>query len=104
MKSRIAVLLSLLVVVGCSGLSHEPPVSLAQTAAGGPPEQQPQSANSLPPGSQVMAPLTSTTSNLNSVRVGPPSDAVPASSAKEPEVGTGTATAPATPRRVRNSY
>ena len=100
---RTVTLLSVLVVTGCAGLSHEPPVSLAQTMGGGPPEQQPQSPNSLPPGSQVSAPFTSSIGSINT-RVGPATGPAPATSQKQPLVGTGTATAPATPRSVTNSY
>jgi hypothetical protein len=103
MGVRNAVLLGLLCVTGCAGLSHEPPVSLAQTMAGGPPEQQPQSPNSLPLGSQVNAPFTSSIGTI-STRVGPASGSAPVTSAKQPLVGTGTATAPATPRSLQNSY
>ena len=58
-------------------------VSLAgQTSAGNPPRSMqsqgtilinhaPESANSLPPGAEVLAPLTSVVGELNSVPVGP---------------------------------
>lgn len=104
MMFRIVALLSLLAAVGCAGLSHEPPVSLAQTLTGGPPDQEPQSPNSLPPGSQVNAPFTPAMGNVSTVRVGPSSASTPVTSSKQPLVGTGTATAPAVPRSVQNSY
>ena len=104
MLKPMPLLLSLVVLSGCAGLSHEPPVSLAQTMSGGPPEQMPQSPNSLPLGSQVDAPFTSSIGTVAAVRVGPSSDQVPATTAKQPLAGTGKATAPAQPRSVTNSY
>ena len=104
MTVKTAALILALAVAGCSGLSHEPPVSTAQTMAGGPPEQMPQSPNSLPPGSQVSAPFTSSIGTIGPVRVGPASGNAPATSTKQPLAGTGTATAPGTPRSLDNAY
>lgn len=104
MKIRIAFLLTLLSTAGCAGLSHEPAVSLAQTMAGGPPDQEPQPPNSLPLGSQVNAPFTSSIGTAGTTRVGLASGQAPVTSTKQPLVGTGTATAPAHPRSLENSY
>ena len=104
MTLRTVALLLSLAAAGCAGISHEPPVSLAQTLAGGPPSQEPQSPNSLPPGSQVNAPFAPAIGNISTTRVGPSSNSAPASSSKQPLVGTGTATAPAMPRSLQNSY
>lgn len=102
---RAGFLLVLVVgLTGCAGLSHEPPVSTAQTMAGGPPEQEPQSPNSLPPGSQVSAPFTSSIGTFGPTPVGAASSNTPVTSVKQPLAGTGTATAPATPHSVQNSY
>ncbi len=98
------VLLPVVMLGGCAGLSHEPPVSTAQTMGAGPPNQMPQPPNSLPPGSQVGAPFTPATGTVGTTRVGPSSNQVPASSAKQPLAGTGTATAPAQPHSVTNWY
>jgi hypothetical protein len=101
---RALMLMSVVALAGCAGLSHEPPVSTAQSMAGGPPEQMPQSPNSLPPGSQVSAPFTPDVGNVSTLRVGPSSNATPASSAQQPHVGTGTATETGTGHSVTNSY
>lgn len=97
-------LIPLLVLAGCAGLSHEPPVSTAQSMSGGPPSQMPQSPNSLPLGSQVGAPFTPDVGNISTMRVGPSSNNVPAASAQQPHVGTGTATETGTGHSVTNSY
>lgn len=105
MKPSITVLLVVL-VTGCAGVSREPPVSLAQSAAGGPPNQQPQSPNSLPLGSQVEAPFTAPTGVVSTTRVGPGTRpaTTPVTSAQPPLVSPGTATAPAQPGRLGTSY
>jgi hypothetical protein len=101
---RVGLIVGVLALTGCAGLSHEPPVSTAQSMAGGPPSQMPQSPNSLPLGSQVSAPFTPDVGNVSSMRVGPSSGAVPVTSARQPHVGTGTATEDGTGHSVTNSY
>ena len=96
--------IAVLALCGCAGLSHQPPVSTAQTMSGGPPDQEPQSPNSLPPGSQVSAPFTSSIGTIGTSQVGPSSNAAPASSRQQPHLGTGTATDPGTGHSVTNSY
>ena len=105
MKTSITVLLAVL-VAGCAGVSREPPVSLAQSAAGGPPNQQPQPPNSLPLGSQVEAPFTAPTGIVSTTQVGPGTrtGASPVTSARQPLVSPGTATAPERPGRLGTSY
>ena len=103
MKTAFTLML-LLATAGCGYESREPPVSLAQTMAGGPPNQQPQSPNSLPLGSQVNAPFTSDIGAVATTRVGPGGGPAPVTSTRQPLVGTGTATAPARPRSVENAY
>ncbi len=105
MKTRFALLLTL-ATAGCAGLSHEPPVSLAQSASGGPPNQQPQSPNSLPLGSQVEAPFVSATGIVSTTRVGPAGTtaATPVTSVQPPLVSPGTATAGTGTRRAAPSF
>jgi hypothetical protein len=101
---RSIMMMSVLALAGCAGLSHEPPVSTAQSMAGGPPSQMPQSPNSLPLGSQVSAPFTPDVGNVSTMRVGPSSTAAPVTSTRQPHVGTGTATEDGTGHSVQNSY
>jgi hypothetical protein len=103
MKTTIVLLLTL-AAAGCAGISREPPVSLAQSMAGGPPNQQPQSPNSLPLGSQVSAPFTSATGIVSRTQVGPSSGTAPVTSTRQPLASPGTATAPATPRVAGTTY
>ena len=102
----VAILLLTFMAAGCAGLSHEPPVSLAQSMSGGPPNQEPQPPNSLPLGSQVSAPFTTSVGVVSTTRVGPSSGAAPApvTSAKPPLISPGTATAPAQPGRLGATY
>lgn len=64
-------------LAACAGESAAPPVS---TDAVGPPSQMPQSANSLPRGSTVAAPIVSPRDALQTTQVGGPSAAMPTSS------------------------
>lgn len=50
---------------------YNPPTSV-QSLGTDPFNHAPESANGLPPGAQVVAPLTSVVGQLNAVRVGPP--------------------------------
>jgi len=96
MKAGLLLLLTL-AVTACAELSRQPPVSLAQSMSGGPPNQQPQSPNSLPLRSQVAAPFTSATGVVGTTRVGPASGSAPVTSIQQPLASPGTATA--TPSR-----
>ena len=97
-------LLCLCLLAACATTSPQPPVSLAPTQAAGPPEFEPESPNSLPPGAQTQAPFVPAEGNVNSVRVGPRGGQPPVTSTTPPVAGTGTGTATGQPNRLPNSY
>lgn len=68
MRVTALLLLPILAVAGCAAESRREPVS---TANAGSAATEPQSPNSLPRGSSVMAPLTSPVGNVGTTRVGP---------------------------------
>ena len=71
MFTRAALALATLsFVAGCAYPLPNPPVSM-QSQGTFLINHAPESANSLPPGAQVVAPLTPTVGQLNTVRVGP---------------------------------
>ena len=104
MRTLPAALLALVSLGGCAAESREPPVSLAPTAAGGPPAKAPESANALPLGSQVDAPIIAPEGTINSVRVGPGSTSAPVTSTRPPIAGLGTATESGQPRPIPRAY
>lgn len=77
MRVSVCVLALVVPLAACVGPPGErssaanPPVSV-QPVGSVPSNYIPEAANSLPPGAQVVAPLTSPVGTLNSVRVGPP--------------------------------
>ena len=64
--------LALALLAGCAYPLPNPPVSV-QSEGTFLINHPPESANSLPPGAQVVAPLTPVEGQINQVRVGPPS-------------------------------
>lgn len=68
MRVMPLLLLSLFALAGCNAESRLAPVS---TANAGSAATEPESPNSLPLGSSVMAPLTSSVGNIGTTRVGP---------------------------------
>ena len=104
MRKYLLATLSVVGLADCAGASMRPPASTAQTQASGAPSMDPQSPNSLPPGSQVQAPFTPAEGNISSTQVGPGGGRAPVSSTMQPIAGTGTATVTGRPNRVPNSY
>ncbi len=68
MRVTTLLLLPLLAIAGCAAESRLEPVS---TANAGSAATEPEPPNSLPRGSSVMAPLTTSVGNVGTTRVGP---------------------------------
>ena len=71
MRVVAPVLLMVFAVAGCDGASTAPPVSSVRTLAPGPSNSEPQSRNSLPPGSAVSSPFTPAAGDVGTTRVSP---------------------------------
>ena len=74
MRSFALAALPILALAACGPQSTMPPTSTvapSQTTGASPTSKAPESANSLPNGAQVNAPLTPTSGNINNTQVGP---------------------------------
>ena len=60
-----AAALAVLAVAGCAQFSTQPPVAVSTTVSGAPTNTEPEPPNSLPLGSQVLAPLTPPEGNIS---------------------------------------